>query len=305
MTEEKERKVIEFKMYGDRVMGKYYPASHKYYVSVDGSMAIQRPSVTGIIGIKDKSIALQKWQQVITLMYLHNKISEKVKIDMDEAIQAVIQCDLQRDEAADIGKEIHAWIESYIRHNLEEPGYENIPESPKFPEAINGVSGFFDWKEEHKVKFHSTEKIVYSLKYDYIGIEDLTFTADGLFCDGDFKSSNGLYNPVRLQTAAYAMGRMEDKGKKTQGRWAIRLSKYTEDEYVRREELKLQMKRIIAKVMGWKEPNGEIKPYQVFEAKFLDNSSKFLKRDFEAFLHAKALHEWNKETDPYTNGDNW
>jgi hypothetical protein len=274
-------------------------------VSVDGGKFTRRSGVTTLIGIKDKSKALSIWQQQLTADFLFGLLAKKIKINEEKVVEAIIQCDIKRDEAADIGKEIHSWCEKYIRHKLGEKGFESVPDIPSFPEAVIGVNAFLQWEKEHKVKFVSTEKVVYSLKENFIGIEDVTFIADGLFCDADFKSSNGLYNGVRLQTAAYAYARMEDGGRKSQGRWAIRLSKYSEEEYYKRERRKKEIKQIIAKIQGNEFKDYEIKPYQVFEPKFLDNEKGHLERDYKAFLNFKAGFEWDKETDPYYNGDNW
>lgn len=292
-------------MYKGKVEIKFYPDSHQYWVSAKGEKFTRKSGVTTCIGIKDKSKALMVWQQQLITEFLLGKLDSKVKIDEDLIVEAVMLSDATRDTAADIGKEIHDWCERYIRFKLKQPGFTEIPDIPNFPEAVTGVNSFLEWEKKHKVKFHSTETIVYSLKHDYVGIEDVTFTADGLFCDGDFKSSNGLYNGVRMQTAAYAMARMEDGGKKSEGRWAIRLSKFSEADYMTKELRKKEIKRAIARIQGKEFKDYEFKPYQVFEAKFLDNEKSHLERDFQAFLNAKALYEWDKETDPYYNGENW
>lgn len=292
-------------LYGGKVIIKFHPKSHQYWVSVKGAKFVRKTGVTTFIGIKDKSRPLQSWQMGITADFLLGKIARREKIDVDAVLEAVVQHELRKDEAADIGKEIHDFCERYIRHKLGQPGFEEIPDMPNFPEAITGVNSFFAWEKEHKVKYVATEKPVYSMKHDFIGTEDLVAVIDGKYCDSDFKSSNGLYNGVRMQTAAYAKARMEDGGRKSEGRWAIRFSKYSEAEYVKREERKKEIRAAIARIQGRPASNYPIKPYQVFEAKFLDNESVNLDRDFDAFLNAKALFEWDRETDPFYAGDNW
>ena len=283
---------------------KFFPDSHQYWVTVDGGKAVRKTGVTTLIGIKDKSRPLMSWQQGVTADFLLEKIAAKEKITVDLALEAVVQAEVQKDKAADIGHEIHAWIEGYIRNKLKQPGFETLPDMPNFPEAITGINSFFEWEKKHKVKFISTEKPVYSLEHDFIGTEDVEFIADDLYCDSDFKSSNGLYNGVRMQTAAYAMARMEAGGKKSQGRWAIRLSKYSEEEYMKREMRKAEIRKAIARIQGKEQKDYPIKPYQIFEAKFLDDEKSFLKRDFDAFLLCQALTKWDKETDSFYN-ENW
>lgn len=292
-------------LYKGKVQIKFFPVSHQYWVSIDGSPFKRGKGATTYIGIKDKSTPLGKWQQQVTADYLIKQIEKGIKIDVEQALEAVIQCDVQKDESADIGKDIHEWCEKYIRYKLKQPGFKKAPAKLDFAEGKQGIKSFLAWEEEHKVKFISTEEIVYSKKYGYMGIEDLVFEVDGLLCDGDFKTSNGLYNGVRAQTAAYSKARMEDGGKKTQGRWAIRFSKYNRAEHIRREQRKAEIYRMIAKVKGWDYKEKPIKAYEVFEAKFLDDQKINLERDFQAFLNMMALHKWDQETDPYLQGINW
>lgn len=298
-------------LYKGRVKIKFYPVSHQYWVSVDGSPFKRKSGVTTYIGIKDKSKPLGIWQQQMTVGKLLEFIEQGVEIDTDKAIEACIQHELYLKEAADIGSEAHEWFEAYIRNKLKQPGFENLPEIPKFPEAVTAVNAFMEWEKKNKIQFVSTEEIRYSLEHDYVGIEDLTLMSDGKLMDGDFKTSNGLYNSVRTQVAAYAMARMEEatysgkKKQKSHGRWAIRLSKYSEEEYYKREELKNTIKKQIARIKGKEYKEYPPKPYQVFEAKFLDNTKGRMEDDFDAFLNHKKIFEWDKRTDPFTVGEDW
>jgi len=298
-------------LYGGKVVVKFYEKSHQYWVSRDFGKTFKRKGgVTSIIGIKDKSRPLGIWQQGMTLDFLLDTLERGIVIDHDKAVEAVIQHELYLEKAQDIGKEIHGWIEFYIRHNLKEKGYENLPAMPNFPEAITGVNAFFEWEKEHKVKWLSTERVVYSLKHDYVGQMDLEAMIDGLKCLSDFKSSNGLYNGVRMQTAAYQAADVEEKSyakkiaKKDQyeGRWAIRFNKYSEEEYMKRELRKKEVKAAIARFKGQEVKDYPIKPYQVFEAQFLDEEPDMFEKDHRAFLICKELCEWDRATDSFLNG---
>lgn len=293
-------------LYGGKVQH-YITDAHWHMVSLDGGKTFKRKTgVTTYLGIVDKSTPLGKWQQGMTLDFLLDTLAQGVTIDEEKAIEAVIQHELYLKDSADIGHEIHAWCEAYIRHQLKQKGYEKLPEIPNFPEAITGVNSFLAWVEEHKVKWLSTERPIYSKALDYSGVLDFEAVIDGLHCLGDFKSSNGLYNSVRMQTAAYAAADEEERGPKFKGydgRYALRLAKYTEEEYVKRETRKAQIKAHIAKHKGGEAKEYGIKPYQVFEAIFLDAEDSFKDRDFKAFKLCKSLTEWNKQTDPFLNKD--
>lgn len=297
-----EPKYIESELYGGKVKVKFYPLSHQYWFSVKGAPFKRKSGPTSYIGIKDKSTALGIWQQTMTLDFLLNMISKGRAIDEDLAIEAVIQNDVAKDESVDIGKDMHDWIERYIKFKLKKKGYDAIPEMPTIPEAITGVMGFLAWEKEMKPKYVSSERIVYSMKYDMGGTLDIELIIDKLLYLGDFKSTNGLYNTVRMQTASYVKSDVEEnKSKKYHGRWVFRFSKYTEEEYLRREKRKQVIKRKIAEFKGKEYTDKDIPPYQAFEAKFLDKNKGMLEDDFDAFLHAKALFEWDKRTDWYWN----
>ena len=303
---EKEVKYKLIELYKGKVQVRFYEDSHQYWVSVDGSPFKRKSGVTTIGGIKDKSVPLGKWQQSITADFLFKKLDSKKKIDEDAIVEAISQCDIQKEEAADIGHKIHEWCEHYIKYKLGEPGYETIPTIPEGTEATNGVNAFLEWEKSHKVKFISSERVVYSLEHDYIGTLDIEAMVDGELCLVDLKSSNGLYNGVRTQTEAYARADEEERGRKLyKGRWAIKLSKFDEKEYLRKEELKNILKSRLARIQGKEEKIYPPKPYQVFEAKFLDDEKTHRERDFKAFLNCLGLFRWDKETDPFTNKENW
>lgn len=269
-------------LYKGKVEVKFFPESHIYYV--DGK---RKTGVTTFLGIIDKSRALIPWAIDLFRDFL---IELKGEITEEHIYKGSVLHEAKKAEAATIGDEIHAWCEAYIRSKLKEKGAQ-MPEMPEKKAVQVGVNAFLDWEKQHKVKFLSTERVVYSQKHDFIGKMDIEAVIDGRHCLVDLKSSNGLYNSVRLQTAAYVMADQEESGRKYDGRWAIRLSKETEEEYKARMVKKNDSRARTGKKLV------EFPAYQVFEAKDLDEGYKFMKRDKEAFLACKALYEWNYETD--------
>lgn len=260
------------------------PSRHVYMV--DGE---RKTGVTTFLGIVDKSRALVGWAVDLFRDFLLDAPGE---ITENMIFTGSMLHEVRKQEAADIGTVIHGWCEQYIKHKLGKKGIE-MPEMPEDKAVQVGVMSFLDWEKQHKVKFISSERTVYSRKHDFIGTMDIEAKIDGRLCLVDLKSSNGLYNTVRLQTAAYVMADQEESGRKYDGRWAIRLAKETEKEYDARME-----KKNSNRVRAGKKPI-DYPAYQVFEAKDLDEGYKFMKRDKEAFIACQALFKWNEETDFY------
>lgn len=283
---------IEFTLYKGKVKGKFLgptedkPNRHMYYI--DG---IRKKGVTNALGIKDKSEALKSYVREQTVKKLLPIFEKGGKIGLEELAVALYEDEINTVKSADIGSKIHDWIERYIKHKLKQKGYEKMPEMPEENNIVTGISSFLSWESEHKVKFLWSEKILYSKKYDYIGKGDFGAKVDGEICLCDIKTGNGMYNSVLAQTSAYAFADHEECGQKYDGRWAIRVAKETEQEYL----LRMALKNKIRKILGKDEQ--VVEPYQVFEAKYLDNDKKNMKRDFDGFLYHWNLAIWDSETD--------
>lgn len=270
---------IESKLYKGKVAIKFFPESHQYWV--DGA---RKTGVTSYLGIIDKSRPLVIWATELYRDFLLN-LKDVTESDIYAG------CTLHEEkkaEAASIGDEVHNWVENYIKGEA--------VEMPTRREAQLGVNAFLDWEAANKVKFLSSERVVYSKKHDYIGKMDIEAMVNGKLCLIDIKTSNGLYNTYLLQTAAYVRADEEESGRKYKGRWLIRLSKESEAEY------NVRMAKKNAERARKGRDSFEYPPYQVFEAMFCDEEPGNMERDFKGFLNAKALFEWNKVTDFFTNG---
>lgn len=260
---------INLKLYKGKVEIKFFPESHIYYV--DGK---RTTGVTTFIGIKDKSRPLIIWAVGLFKDFLYENLPGGINeshIEEGAKLHSV-----RKQEAATIGDEAHKWIESYIKGGK--------PEMPDRDAVVIAVNAFLDWAKQHKVKFISSERVVYSQKHDYVGLFDIEAEVDGQLCLIDIKTGNDLRNDVRMQTAAYVMADMEESKKKYKGRWAVRLAKETEDEYLARMA---------------KKGRDVVKTYQPFEAMYLDENKKDLAEDFAAYLAAMKLYRWDRATDFY------
>lgn len=280
---------IETKLYGGKINVKLFPDSHIYIVD-----AKRKSGPTTYIGIKDKSTALVSWATELQADFIIEKIRRGEKITEEHVFFAQDLHRQKKEEAADLGHKIHEWCEHYIKTKLKIKGY-SMPDMPEDQNIQVAVNAFLDWEKEHKVKFLSSERLLYSRKHEYVGTLDIEALVDGDLCVVDLKSSNGLYNTVRMQTAAYLKADEEESKRKYKGRWAIRLAKETEEEYM------AKFKKKQAKDIAKGKEARKIPQYQAFEAMYFDKNKGELEYDFEAYLACITLYKWDRETDFFLN----
>ena len=291
---------IKTKLYKDEVTVEFVENKetgyHAYFITdpVKGLARQRAKGCTTIIGVKDKSAALVSWATRLARQHLENKLIAGQAITLPDITEACNLHKVRKQEAATVGDETHEWIEYFIKDALGIKGFKTKV-SPKKKEVKIGVNAFLDWLEKDDVQFISSERTVYSREGLWIGTADWEAMVGGGLALGDTKTSNGLYNTVRLQTAGYASADMEeynyshpDNPKKYQKRVAIRLSKETEEEYYKR--------------MKEKESMLEIPDYQMFEVmEFVETPDDNIATDYFVFRAAQTLFEWDLRTDFYRN----
>lgn len=217
------------KLYNGSVEIAYYDKQHRYSKVVKGE--VEKGwiiSVTAATGILDKSRVLMWWAtKKLAAPFLKGLLEKKTPITEELIDEACHLWEVEREKAADLGTQIHAWIESYIKAQLYPKQYE-APKMPEDEKIQNGAMAFLRWLDENKVRFIASELLVYSKKYDYVGLMDAKAVVNGRTCVIDFKSSNGVYTDHRYQVAAYqAADEEESKKLYTGDRWIIRLGKET------------------------------------------------------------------------------
>jgi hypothetical protein len=276
----------EIKLYNGEVTVIFNDSNHSYWteseeLKKDGKPKLKRLcGVTTYCGIVDKSQALIPWAVNTTVDYIRDRIELLKEARGYEILEmARGEADRQKDLAAEIGKAIHKWVEDHIN------GKE--PEMPEDSRVLEGVNNFLEWKEKNKVKFLWTEKIVYYKDEDdeeieYVGTADIGIEIDGKKYLLDIKTGNDIYPEVKMQTAAYLKAEMKESGTEYAGRYALRITKETKEEYTYRME---------QKVARYKRPF-KYADYKLFEAIFLDDDPEELVRDFNGFLATIKLKKW-------------
>lgn len=240
----------EYRFYNDEVVLRYQPDEHIYYLLQDGELIAQEGCTT-VCHIIDKSNALIPWAAKKVIEKLLKNVPtytlpageimlgqmtyadfEKIALDSKSAPRDMLE------EASDVGKLAHNWLEQYIKAKL-----NNTPEPLNWPEderSKNCVFAALDWMKKHNVRWVETEKKVYSRKHQCAGTMDglaLVDSCDDPLCCPhafkdrlsiiDWKSSNYLYMEYLLQTAFYELSYEEEFDVDVQDRWIIRLGKET------------------------------------------------------------------------------
>src|ERR1035441_10442401 len=228
-----------------------------YYRIDDGSHARQDGVTTVLHRAVDRSAPISAWSVKMAMARLKVLLTERGHIaDPNQAVElpllyesildgiikeAKAEPKAELDRAGDIGSIAHDWLERVIKAILDENTNRRMELLAKFPENEKSAScdiAAVDFMVRHKIKWISTERKVYSLRYKVAGTLDglcLASSCDDPLCCptyyvdrltlADWKSSNFLYATYFAQTAIYAEAYFEEMGQKVEQRFIIRLGK--------------------------------------------------------------------------------
>jgi len=214
-----------FTLYDGRVTIDFYEKYGNYkhvYIRRDNGEWLK--SVTKAISILNKP-ALIPWACKMMeekIFFILDTIGKITRPDITMAKNAHREF---KDKAADKGTMAHDLISEYIKFKLKE--IKKMPPMPEDDEVKNCYLAFRDWETTHKVKFVSTEKLVYSEKYNFVGTLDCVAIVDGEFCLIDFKTSNGIYHDYIYQVSGYGIAYEEELKKTFDRNWIVRFGKDT------------------------------------------------------------------------------
>lgn len=176
------------------------------------------PGVTSILKVLDKP-ALIPWAAKMASEYWLSAIkSGRTDYEAIDKESRKVHDNI-RESAAEIGKNVHSYAEAHFK-NLPKP--ELLTDQAK-----RGAEAFHKWLDAHTIKVRAVERLVFSKEYYYAGTCDFVAEIDGVLCVGDIKTSSGIFNEARFQTAAYQHAMQEEKGITFGGRWVVRFDKKT------------------------------------------------------------------------------
>lgn len=174
-----------------------------------------------------------------------------------------------------------------------------LGESPEIPELIKpAISAFVDFLEKKHVQTRPefVERRIISDRHRYAGTADALALINGRFGVLDIKTSQAIYRDYNLQTSAY-MDALMDEFKNLETRWILRIDQI---KTCGRCGATLRPKGGEDKVRRAWPSNGQNCPpdgHEWGELKGIVELKEFpsWQSDFEAFLGAKRLWEWENE----------
>lgn len=217
---------IEKSLYKGAIDIVFYPNSHRYKLK---GMKTYLVSVTAATGMINKP-ALIGWAVKLagTHMkeYLENSKTNKfTKEELAPVIEeALKQHMIKKEKAATFGSMVHEFAEKFTNSVTEGTEAPEIDDTWP-PEVLQGVIAFMDWYKEHKVKVEVAERMIYSLKNEFVGLCDAIGEVDGKRYLIDYKTSSGIYAEMKLQVAAYMMAYEEETGDKLEGAVIVKFGK--------------------------------------------------------------------------------
>lgn len=251
-------------LYNGEVDIVFYPNSHRYKVN-----GVYVKSVTKVLSVINKPQLIQ-WAVNLAKAYLKAQLIDGNFITDQLIDEACSMHTRTKDEAADTGKIIHAWVEQFAKAKI---AWEKVVfDLPEQDQAANGVLGFMEWYKNHKVEFTFSEKLIYSRQHNFVGTSDVGIVLDWVKLLADVKSSKGIYAEQILQCIAYVEWYEEEHGEVFEGVAILRFEKGT-----------------------WEEGEVIEKPFDVFVLKKSDPLYQACRNAFLGALHLqKTLEEAEK-----------
>ena len=203
----------EFSLYNGEVVLSFAEKSHRYKVSDSGSKPEHCPSVTTILNVLNKP-ALVEWGVRCACDYVYDNLqllTKQQSFSIEQVFRIVEQArtahDRTRQEAADIGTNVHDFLAAYWR------GYASgvCPKMPEEEKELNCINAALNWFQEHDLKPVRIEQAQYSRLHKFCGRPDFIGHIDGSLSVLDYKSTRSIYPELALQCTdlrAYARGRV-------------------------------------------------------------------------------------------------
>ncbi len=224
MTKKTKAPVELVSFYGGRALIEKKPWGDHYRFTINGRSGIL--SSTGVTKMLDKSQALLPWAVGLVGSHVTSTFESRDGSTFSkEEIFLVVQEAIKKPDEAKVaggktGDAIHDFAHAFAKADIEGAKTPEIPKLEDMPEeerqkALNGISAFLDFYNEHEVEFLQMEQLVYYNSYfagdtfegeevvEYLGILDLLARVDGKVGVWDYKTGKRVYTDQRYQLSSY------------------------------------------------------------------------------------------------------
>lgn len=154
----------KYELYGGKYILEFNEANHRYKVN-----GVFKQGVTTMLKLLDKGDGLMQWAVNMAIEAMQAGESAQV------AKRAYLQ---KRDDAGDVGKRVHSWIENYNQ------GIQTTIDDEMKP----SVDAYLRWEKEYQVEHLTPERVLYSELHDYCGTVDDPHMQNGLRVINDYKT---------------------------------------------------------------------------------------------------------------------
>lgn len=158
-------------LYDNKYRLEFHDSAHRYLVN-----GKEKPGVTSILQLLNKP-GIPQWaaNQAIKSIQDHSQpfpehLGSKAWVvtewDLKRAKSAYLR---SRDDSADLGKRVHAWVEHHIKSQIE--GTSN---NEKLSDDMRpSIDSFLQWEEETQPTYLFSERVIFSANGDYCGTTDV------------------------------------------------------------------------------------------------------------------------------------
>jgi hypothetical protein len=242
------------KLYGGKIELEYIVKGRGHSYMVDG---VAVPGVTTILNVINKP-ALMYWSVNEAVDFLRNNLKagkEYDELEIEDLLEEARTAHTKtKNRAATKGSIVHDWIHEYLKAKIQNADKIEYPVNPEVERRCREI---VDWIENSGFIPLYTERKVFSQKYWYAGTLDVEGIMNRKPVILDIKNSSGIWPEYRCQLASYVFSRIEESHILYKSGWIIRIGN-----------------------------EGEIETLEIPLSE--------LQKDFDAFLGAKAIYEWQK-----------
>lgn len=212
-------------LYNGEVTIDFREKRHVYTVSdslIDSGAKFKPPSVTQVLKWMDKP-ALPQWSANQTCEFIRERWESGYTYTQKQ-IDAILNLARfahkeKAKTAAVFGTAGHAYLEGYIRAQME---FGSAPELPEDAEAREACWQATQWLDKNVEEFIGCELLLYSRRLQIAATCDVMAKfKSGQLALFDWKFAKGLWPEYRFQTAAYTKFYEECYGARPEQRWLL------------------------------------------------------------------------------------